>query len=72
MKDDFTKGILLDLRRRFVDMAPKLTFTYFDAAGPAEPVRMALAMTRQPWEDKRISREEFAVLKPCKCLDDVV
>ncbi|CAM9421625.1 unnamed protein product [Laminaria digitata] len=49
-------------------MAPtsttSLTLTYFNFAGPAEPVRMALAMTGQPWEDKRISFDEFAALKP--------
>nr|ABR09272.1 glutathione S-transferase 2 [Laminaria digitata] len=47
-------------------MAPttSLTLTYFDFAGPAEPVRMALAMTGQPWEDKRVSFSEFPALKP--------
>ncbi|CAN0497930.1 unnamed protein product, partial [Laminaria digitata] len=45
-------------------MAPttSLTLTYFDFAGPAEPVRMALAMTGQPWEDKRVSFSEFPAL----------
>ena len=43
-----------------------LTLTYFDFAGPAEPVRMALAMTGQPWEDNRISFSEFPALKPGK------
>ncbi|CAN0399117.1 unnamed protein product, partial [Laminaria digitata] len=40
-----------------------LTLTYFNFAGPAEPVRMALAMTGQPWEDRRISRGELSALK---------
>ena len=43
-----------------------LTLTYFDIAGPAEPVRMALAMTGQPWEDKRISFSELPAIKPGK------
>nr|WEX24894.1 glutathione S-transferase [Saccharina japonica] len=41
-----------------------MTLTYFDFAGPAEPVRLALAMTGQPWEDKRVSFQEFSALKP--------
>ena len=43
-----------------------LTLTYFDFAGPAEPVRMALAMTGQPWEDNRISFSDLPALKPGK------
>lgn len=47
---------------------------YFDFAGPAEPVRMALAMTDQPWEDKRLTRDQFLALKPGRItiLDDPV
>ncbi|CAN0461497.1 unnamed protein product, partial [Scytosiphon promiscuus] len=41
-----------------------MTLTYFDFAGPAEPVRLALAMTGQPWEDKRVFSQEFSALKP--------
>lgn len=47
-------------------MAPKITLTYFDFPGRAEPIRMALAMTGDEWEDKRLSFEEFGALKPCK------
>ena len=43
-----------------------MTLTYFNFAGPAEPVRMALAMTGQPWKDNRISFQEFGALKPSK------
>ena len=46
--------------------SPPLALTYFDFAGPAEPVRMALAMTGQPWEDNRITFSEFSALKPGK------
>lgn len=45
-------------------MAPKITLTYFDFAGPAEPVRLALAMAGEEWEDKRLTPEQFAALKP--------
>lgn len=45
-------------------MGPKLILTYFDVAGAAEPARWALEYSGMEWEDKRISREEFAVLKP--------
>eukprot|EP00904_Undaria_pinnatifida_P010385 jgi/Undpi1/6477/HiC_scaffold_20.g08956.m1 len=45
-------------------MAPKLTLTYFNFAALGEPVRLALAMSGQPWEDKRISKEEFMAMKP--------
>ena len=45
---------------------PTLKLTYFPFAGPAEPVRMALAMTGQPWEDNRIPFAEFPTMKPGK------
>lgn len=44
-------------------MAPKMTLTYFDVAGVAEQVRLALAMTGQMWEDKRLTSAEFGALK---------
>lgn len=47
-------------------MAPKMTLMYFDAAGAAEQVRIALAMTGQMWEDKRLTSAEFGALKPSK------
>lgn len=49
-------------------MAPKLTLTYFNFAALGEPVRLALAMSGQPWEDKRISKEEFMAMKPSEFL----
>lgn len=48
-------------------MAPQLILTYFDFAGLAEPVRMALAMSGLEWEDKRLTGEEFGALKPGEC-----
>lgn len=51
-------------------MAPKLTLTYFDFAGLAEPIRMALAVSGLEWEDKRLTREEFGALKPSEYVLD--
>lgn len=45
-----------------------LTFVYFDFGGLAEPVRMALAMTGQPWEDRRLTHDQFLALKPGQLL----
>lgn len=49
-------------------MAPKLVVTYFDIGGAAEPIRWALELANVEWEDKRLSREEFAALKPSECM----
>ena len=46
------------------NMAPKLTLTYFDSQGFAEGIRWALELSGLEWEDKRLTGEEFAVLKP--------
>lgn len=49
-------------------MSCKLVFKYFDVPGLGESVRLALAMSGQPWEDKRIDEAEFySTLKPSKC-----
>nr|WEU39139.1 glutathione S-transferase [Saccharina japonica] len=45
-------------------MCPTLVLTYFDMPGAAEAVRWALEQSGLEWEDKRISGEEFGVLKP--------
>lgn len=47
-------------------MAP-LKVTYFDIAGVAEPIRWTLEVGGVEWEDRRLSREEFAELKPSEC-----
>ena len=49
-------------------MTPKLVLTYFDIAGAAEPVRWALEHSGLEWEDKRLTRDEFAALKPSECI----
>lgn len=45
-------------------MAPKVTLIYFDFKGRAEAARLALHMGGIEFEDKRLSREEFAEFKP--------
>ena len=45
-------------------MSPKLILSYFDIPALGEPLRLALAMTGLPWEDKRVSKEEFMAMKP--------
>lgn len=47
-------------------MAPKYTITYFDVPGLGEPVRLALVMSGEEWEDKRLTYEEIVALKPSK------
>ncbi|MBA2664559.1 MAG: glutathione S-transferase family protein [Bradymonadaceae bacterium] len=42
---------------------PQLKLTYFDAAGRAEPLRIALFIAGLPFEDNRLSFEQFAALK---------
>ncbi|KAK1948359.1 Glutathione S-transferase 1 [Phytophthora citrophthora] len=42
---------------------PSLKLTYFDFAGRAESVRLALYVGGVPFEDNRLTREEFAALK---------
>jgi len=41
----------------------KPVLQYFDAFGRAEPIRMACAMGRLDYEDKRLSQEEFGKMK---------
>ena len=57
---------------RTAAMPPKLVLTYFDVPGAAEPARWALALSGLEWEDRRLSREEFGVLKPSECLEIVM
>ncbi|CAB3400942.1 unnamed protein product [Caenorhabditis bovis] len=41
-----------------------LKLTYFDIRGLAEPIRLLLTDKQIPFEDHRVSREEWAELKP--------
>lgn len=43
---------------------PKIKLTYFDIEGAAEPVRLALALAGQEYEDDRIAFGDWAALKP--------
>ena len=44
----------------------KIKLTYFDGRGRGELSRLILAYGGQPWEDDRISFEQWPGLKPSK------
>jgi hypothetical protein len=46
--------------------ARSLTLTYFDARGIAEPLRWVLAQAGVKFTDKRVSVDEWNLLKPSK------
>ncbi|XP_033746346.1 glutathione S-transferase 1-like [Pecten maximus] len=50
--------------KRIVSNMPSYKLTYFDAKGSAELTRLALAAAGADFEDDRLSREEWAALKP--------
>lgn len=52
-----------------VDMTtpPVISLTYFDIPGPAEAIRLAFYVGDVSFEDRRVSRDEFAVMKPGRC-----
>lgn len=52
-------------------MAPSHQLIYFDLPGRAEIVRVSFACGKVPFEDKRISKQEFAALKPTLPLGQV-
>ncbi|KAJ3025282.1 UNVERIFIED_CONTAM: hypothetical protein HDU68_007304 [Siphonaria sp. JEL0065] len=43
---------------------PTLKLTYFGIKARAEPIRLALAINDIPFEDERITREQWVALKP--------
>lgn len=45
-------------------MAPTLKVIYSDFKGRAEPIRLALHLGKIPFEDQRISHQEWQDLKP--------
>ena len=47
-------------------MANKIKLTYFDGKARGELSRLILAYGGQPWEDDRISFENWPELKPSK------
>ena len=50
----------------FWKMANKIKLTYFDGKGRGELSRLILAYGGQPWEDDRITFENWPELKPSK------
>jgi glutathione S-transferase len=48
------------LRRRLA----RVRVTYFDIYGLGEPIRLALALADMPFTDERLTREQFAEVKP--------
>lgn len=47
-------------------MSVKIKLTYFNAMARAELIRLTLAAGEIPYEDNRITFEEWPKLKPCK------
>lgn len=47
-----------------------IVLTYFDIPGPAEAIRLTFYIAGVPFEDKRITRDEFAVMKKGVTSDD--
>lgn len=47
-------------------MAPKLKVVYFDIEGRAEPLRVTLSVGGIPFEDVRLTNEQFLDNKECK------
>lgn len=45
---------------------PKYVYTYFDARARGEPARMLFAAAGIPFEDRRLTQEEWPALKPSK------
>ncbi|CCI39711.1 hypothetical protein ABG067_001714 [Albugo candida] len=52
-------------------MAPSIKLVYFDREARAEIIRICFAFGKVPFEDKRISKEEFAAMKPTLPLEQV-
>merc|ERR1712045_637536 len=62
-------GLVIRTRKKvhtlsFIVMAPKIKLTYFNAEGRAELTRMILAQAGVEFEDVRLTREEWAAMKP--------
>lgn len=43
---------------------PKFVLHYFDARGRGEPARLLFAVAGIPFQDRRISQEEWPTIKP--------
>lgn len=47
---------------------PSYTLVYFDVKARGEVIRLIFAEAGQKFEDKRVSMEEWAGVKPSECL----
>lgn len=47
-------------------MAPKYKLTYFDFSGLGEPIRFIFHYANIPFEDNRVSNDDWPKLKPSK------
>lgn len=43
---------------------PKFVLHYFDARGRGEPARLLFAVAGIPFQDRRVSQEEWPAIKP--------
>lgn len=50
-------------RKQTADM-PKFVLHYFDARGRGEPARLLFAVAGIPFQDRRVSQEEWPAIKP--------
>ena len=59
------RGVRVGREKRCVStaMAPKFTLTYFDIEGAGEPIRLAANLGGIEFEDKRVTRPEWAEMK---------
>ncbi|KAJ3273292.1 hypothetical protein HDV01_004650 [Terramyces sp. JEL0728] len=70
--------LLFDYKAKMT--APKIKLTYFDLRGRGENIRVALSLANIPFEDERLTKEEFAERKstfpfhqlPCLTVDGQV
>lgn len=49
-----------------INTMPKYVYTYFDARARGEPGRMLFAAAGVPFQDRRLTQEEWPALKPSK------
>lgn len=46
-----------------MSLPSSIALTYFDIPGPAEAIRLTFYIAEVPFEDQRVSRDEFAKMK---------
>lgn len=45
------------------DVPSSIVLTYFDIPGPAEAIRLAFYIANVAFEDRRVGRGDFAIMK---------